>query len=47
MIILCVCVCVCSTWQSVQGAIPDALDAFESALGSLMELELVQKIWME
>ncbi|XP_063053337.1 zinc finger C3H1 domain-containing protein isoform X2 [Engraulis encrasicolus] len=35
------------TWQSVQGAIPDALDAFESALGSLMELELVQKIWMD
>ncbi|KAL2094014.1 hypothetical protein ACEWY4_011326 [Coilia grayii] len=35
------------TWQSVHGAIPDALDAFESALGSVMELEVVQNIWMD
>ncbi|XP_031421213.1 zinc finger C3H1 domain-containing protein isoform X2 [Clupea harengus] len=35
------------TWQSVHGGIPEALNAFESALGRTMSLEVVQKIWLD
>lgn len=41
------CLVVSSTWQSVHGGIPEALNAFESALGRTMSLEVVQKIWLE
>ncbi|XP_062403840.1 zinc finger C3H1 domain-containing protein isoform X2 [Sardina pilchardus] len=35
------------TWQSVHGGIPEALDAFERALGSATKLEVLQKIWLD
>ncbi|XP_076119722.1 zinc finger C3H1 domain-containing protein isoform X4 [Alosa pseudoharengus] len=35
------------TWQSVHGGIPEALDAFERALGTATKMEVLQKIWLD
>lgn len=37
----------CSLWQWVHGSVGEAIDAFESALGAVMQLNVLQKLWME
>uniref|UniRef100_A0A673WVR4 Zinc finger C3H1-type containing n=1 Tax=Salmo trutta TaxID=8032 RepID=A0A673WVR4_SALTR len=37
----------CSLWQWVHGSVGEAIDAFESALGAVMQLNVLQKLWMD
>ena len=36
-----------SCWQWAHGAVGVAVDAFESALGSVMQMDVLHKLWME
>uniref|UniRef100_A0A4W5LJH4 Zinc finger C3H1-type containing n=1 Tax=Hucho hucho TaxID=62062 RepID=A0A4W5LJH4_9TELE len=37
----------CSLWQWVHGSVGEAVDAFERALGAVMQLNVLQKLWMD
>ncbi|XP_062856293.1 zinc finger C3H1 domain-containing protein [Trichomycterus rosablanca] len=36
-----------SLWQAVRGSVPDAVEAYEAALGAVSDLAVVQKIWLD
>uniref|UniRef100_A0A8C8M396 Putative zinc-finger domain-containing protein n=1 Tax=Oncorhynchus tshawytscha TaxID=74940 RepID=A0A8C8M396_ONCTS len=37
----------CSLWQWMHGSVGEAMDAFERALGAVMQLNVLQKLWMD
>ncbi|XP_066505019.1 zinc finger C3H1 domain-containing protein isoform X3 [Hoplias malabaricus] len=36
-----------SVWQTAQGSVGEAVEAFEAALGSVNKLEVLQKLWLD
>lgn len=36
-----------SLWQSIYASTAEAVDAYEGALGAVMQQDMLQKLWME